>query len=256
MPCTTTKIIAHRGASYDAPENTLAAIGLAWAQNADGAECDIHVTADNEVVLLHDESLGRTGGINLTVPKSSLADIRAVDVGSWKGSAWRGEKVPLLGETLAAIPSGKKLVVEIKGGTKVIPPMIQAIEKAEASGTIKRGQLEFISFDENALRAAKTALPECKALYLSGDYKKRSLNALDELVAFCVQSGFDGLDLDRGWPIDSAFVQRVREAGLLLYVWTVNDPDRAKELARASVDAITTDRPALIRDALDHMART
>ncbi|EIP96702.1 glycerophosphoryl diester phosphodiesterase [Opitutaceae bacterium TAV1] len=249
-----TEIIAHRGASWDAPENTVAAIRLAWTQQADGAECDVYVTADDAVVLLHDPTLKRTGGVDINVSEAPLAIVREADVGALKGAAWRGEKVPLIGEVLALLPEGKKLVVEIKGGPGVIPALKREVGKALASGLVRPGQVEFISFSEQALRAAKAAMPECRALYLSGDYKERSAEALEELIAICREAGFDGLDLDRGWPVSLSFVQRVHNAGLLLYMWTVNDPAKARDLALAGVDAIATDRPALVRAGLEGKA--
>lgn len=245
------EIIAHRGASRDAPENTVAAIKLGWEQQADGAECDVHVTADDEVVLLHDPSLRRTGGMDVNVAEVDLATIRKVDAGAFKGEQWKGEKVPVISEVLKVLPAGKKLVVEIKGGPGVVPALKREIDKAVKAGVVKREQVEFICFDETVLRQAKTIMPECKALYLAGDYRERSPEALATLIGLCREAGFDGLDLDRGWPIGPAFVQRVHDAGLRLYVWTVNDPAKARDLAAAGVDAITTDRPGLIREALE-----
>src|SRR5271170_7325637 len=90
------QVIAHRGASYDAPENTLAAFRLAWQQGADGIEGDFYLTDDGEIVCLHDSDTGRTGDRKLSVGQSTLAQLRTVDVGVSKGEKFRGERIPTL----------------------------------------------------------------------------------------------------------------------------------------------------------------
>src|SRR5713226_5970042 len=97
-------IWGHRGASFDAPENTLAAFTLAQAQGADGVELDAQRCASGEVVVLHDESLGRTTGFAGLVTETPYATIRALDAGARKAERWRGERVPLLEEVLEAFP--------------------------------------------------------------------------------------------------------------------------------------------------------
>src|SRR5512140_687268 len=98
-------VLGHRGASADAPENTLAAFRLALAQGADGVELDVWRCASGEVVVVHDEDLRRVAGLPVRVPDAPLAELRAADVGAWKGEAFRGERVPLLEEVLAALPA-------------------------------------------------------------------------------------------------------------------------------------------------------
>src|SRR5512146_3337233 len=95
-------VLGHRGASAEAPENTLAAFRLAMAQGADGVELDVWRCATGEVVVIHDEETRRVAGVSLRVPDSPLAALRALDVGAWKGEAFRGERIPLLAEVLEA----------------------------------------------------------------------------------------------------------------------------------------------------------
>ncbi len=101
------QVIAHRGASYDAPENTLAAFRLAWQQGADGIEGDFWLTADGEIVCLHDGDTVRTGDRKLSVGQSTLEQLRTVDVGISKGEKFRGERIPTLAEVLAIVPAGQ-----------------------------------------------------------------------------------------------------------------------------------------------------
>ena len=109
-------LTAHRGASHNAPENTMAAFNLAWQENADGIEGDFYLTSDGQIVCIHDATTARTGDIDLTVATSTLAELKAVDVGSWKGSEWSGEQIPTLEEVLSCIPTGKYIQIEIKAG--------------------------------------------------------------------------------------------------------------------------------------------
>ncbi len=108
------KIIAHRGASFDAPENTLAAIRLAWQQQADAVEIDVHLSRDRHLVAIHDFNTRKTTGRNRPVARQTLAQLRTLDAGQWKHPRWRGEKIPTLEEVLATVPPGKRLFIEIK----------------------------------------------------------------------------------------------------------------------------------------------
>src|SRR5262245_24153707 len=98
------EIIAHRGASHDAPENTVASFQEAWRQKADSAELDIQLTKDGRIVVLHDSTTKRTTGTDLKVSEQTLAELRKLDAGSWKGEKFKGEKLPTLAEMLATAP--------------------------------------------------------------------------------------------------------------------------------------------------------
>src|SRR5687767_10257607 len=86
------QFIAHRGASHDAPENTLAAVRLAWAQHADAVEVDVHLTRDGRLAVIHDPDTQRTAGVARVVAQSTLAELQLLDVGRWKASRFAGEK--------------------------------------------------------------------------------------------------------------------------------------------------------------------
>src|ERR1700677_2285230 len=90
------EIIAHRGASYDVPENTLAAFNLAWKEEADAVELDIYLTKDGKIVAIHDETTKRTTGVALNVADSTLAELQQLDAGAWKNAVWKGEQIPSL----------------------------------------------------------------------------------------------------------------------------------------------------------------
>src|SRR4051794_20206839 len=102
------QIIAHRGASHDAPENTLAAVRLAWAQHADAVEIDVHLTRDGRLAVIHDPDTQRTAGIPQLVTETTLADLQRLDAGAWKGASFAGEKIPALEDVFALVPAGKR----------------------------------------------------------------------------------------------------------------------------------------------------
>src|SRR6266446_92874 len=101
------KIIAHRGASHDAPENTLAAVNLAWQQGADAVEIDVHLSSDGEIVVIHDDNTRKTAGLRKKVSAQTLAELKALDVGRWKHSKWAGESIATFAEVLENVPADK-----------------------------------------------------------------------------------------------------------------------------------------------------
>src|SRR5262245_15219893 len=150
------EIIAHRGASHDAPENTLAAIRLAWQQQADGSEFDIHLTRDGKIAVLHDKDTKRTAGVKLVAADTPLAELRALDVGAWKGPRFVGEKVPTLAEMLATVPAGKKVFVEVKCGPEIVPELDRVLKASR----LEPKQTPVISFNFGVVAAVKKARPD------------------------------------------------------------------------------------------------
>lgn len=239
-----TKIIAHRGASFDAPENTVAAARLAWEQGADLLELDIHLTCDKQIVAIHDATTRRTTAFKGIVEQMTLAELRQLDAGRFKHARYLGERIPTLEEMIAATPAGKGLVIEIKNGHDIIP-RLQAVLSASSKPL---AHFTIISFDADAVKTAKAALPECPALWIV-DYNPRQ-HQLSDLMQHCRENHFDGLDLHRRWPIDRIFVQQMKNHDLLLYTWTVDSPRTARRQAEAGVDGITTNRPGWLRQQL------
>src|ERR1044071_6211626 len=122
-------IIGHRGASYDAPENTIASNKLAFEQGADGVEGDYWICAGGHILDLHDKDTKRVAGKKLVVTSAPFKQLRALDIGSWKDSKWHAERMPTLDEILALIPSGKKVFLELKSGPELVGPMSKVIQK-------------------------------------------------------------------------------------------------------------------------------
>jgi len=243
------EIIAHRGASFDAPENTLASMKLGWEQGADGVELDLWLSKDGKLIVFHDKDTKRFEPTTRAITNITLAEARQLDVGSWKGEKFKGEPVPTLESILATIPKGKRVVLEIKDGPRIVPELTRVLK---ASGRADK-ELVFISFNYDSLAAAKKDWPQCDHYFLM-DYKKdaktQEFPELKPLIARAKAAGFDGLNLNFKWPITKEFVTEVKGAGLKLYVWTVNDAAVAQQLRDAGVDGITTDKPQWLREQL------
>lgn len=245
-------IIAHRGASSDAPENTLASFREAWNQKADGIELDIRLTKDGRIVVIHDESAKRTAGAELVVKDHPLDALRKLDAGVWKGDKWKNEPIPTLEEVWGVLPAGKMVYIEIKCGPEVLPELARVISKSGKGVE----QLRIIAFDFETLVKSRVLMPDLKTLWLVGGTKNKITGKtvypdLAEVSAKAAAAGMAGLDLNLGFPLDAAAVAAIKEKGLTVAVWTVNDPAAAKRFAAAGVDAINTDLPARIRGALN-----
>ena len=243
------EIVGHRGASHDAPENTLPAVKLGFEQGADAVEVDVFATADGRIVAIHDPHTKRVAGVKLDVAKSTLADLRKLDVGSWKGERWAGTVIPTLEEVLEAVPEGRRLMIEVKCRVSARPTLERAIE---ASG--KRERVALISFSYPLIAQAKRMMPDVPAYWVYGFSVRERARwgnpTMQGLIRKAEMAGLDGLDLDGQGPITKAFVDKLRAKGMELYVWTVNDPNRARELIAMGVKGITTDRPGYLRQQL------
>jgi glycerophosphoryl diester phosphodiesterase len=239
------EIIAHRGASHDAPENTVAAINLAWKQKADATEFDVYLSKDRKIVVIHDPDTKRTTGVPGRVADMTLDELRKLDAGKWKGDRFAGEKIPTLDEMLATIPAGKRVFIEIKCGPEIVPEL-QKVLKASKK---KADQTIIISFNADVIAAVKKVRPDLTAYWIVNlDGKKKGLDA-ESVIAKAKEIKSDGLDLSAK-RLDATYANKVKKAGLKLVVWTVNDLDVAKRMVEIGVDGITTDRPEWLRDEL------
>lgn len=244
------EIVAHRGASFDAPENTMAAFNLGWAQNADAVELDIMLSKDGKIIVIHDKDTKRLAGVDRPVVEQTLAELRSLDVGRWKDAKFIGEKPPLLSEVLATIPDGKRLFIEVKCGAEIVPELVREIKEAGK----KPEQTAVIGFSADAMAAVKKALPHLEVYWIVGikpDPKtdKKPLT-VDELIATAKRIKADGLDLSAHDTIDKRFGDKVTAAGLKLAVWTVDDPAVARAMQAAGVQSLTTNRPGWMREQL------
>lgn len=243
------EIIAHRGASHDAPENTLPAVELAWKQGADAVEVDVFLTRDGRVVAIHDKNTKRLAGVDKKVADQTYDELRRLDVGRWKDERFAGTRIPLLSEVLAAVPDGKRLVIEIKCGVEVLPELERVLS---ASG--KRDQTVFIAFGYGVIREAKRRMPDRPSYWLYGWSIRERLRfgnpSNNRLIALAKAAGLDGLDVDYKGPFGADFAEKLKAEGMELLTYTVNDPESARRLRDMGVAGVTTDRPGFLREQL------
>jgi len=233
--------VGHRGASYLAPENTMASIQLAWELGADAAECDVMLTRDNKVILFHDNSTKKLTGENHIIKETSWEELKELSVKNRETNLpkYKNEPIPLLKEVLEVIPSDRMLVIEIKTGPEILPYLQEVIEQHW-----KMGKISFIAFDFETIIATKKLYPDVPCYYLSmlkPDLKKH----FNDIV----ENKLDGVDLMHG-IIDRSMVAKCNEAGLAVWCWTVNDLEIARNMKELGVTAVTTDRPAWLKENL------
>lgn len=231
------KIIAHRGASYIAPENTVAASKLAWSLKADAVETDIYLTKDNKVICSHDGTTKRTTGQDLKISETPYSVLADLDAGSWKSAEYKGEKLPLLEDLIRVMPKGKELVVEIKCGPEVLPFLKKIIDKYK-----KNRSFTFIAFDLKTITETKKTFPPNPCYWLCSNKELLAQN-----FGAIAPANLEGLSLS--WNIIDADVMKKAESmNLEVYTWTVDNPDEAKRLVSLGVKGITTNRPGWLEE--------
>ncbi len=244
-------IVAHRGASHDAPENTLSAFRLAWEQGADAIEGDFFLTKDGEIACIHDAKTKRTSGVEMDVSETTLEELQKLDVGSWKDAKFKGERITTLSEVLFNVPDGKKIYIEIKCGPEIVPPLLPVLQQ---SG-LKPEQTIVISFNDKVIAETRRLIPDIQAYWLAGFRENKETKvwepSVDNLFARLKATGGQGLDVQGNRMfVNEGFVKRLRDEKYGFHVWTINEPADAQYFQGLGVDSITTDRPAFLREAL------
>jgi glycerophosphoryl diester phosphodiesterase len=237
VPIPATEIIGHRGASYDAPENTVASANLAWQNGADAVECDIYLSKDNRIIISHDGNTGRTTGKKYEIKETVSDTLRKLDAGWFKDSRYKGEKIPFLEEIIKTVPSGKELVVEVKCGSEVLDELKQTV-----SDYPKDRKLVFIGFDFQTISDTKKAFPSYPCYWLCSNPE-----LLQKNISLVKGANLNGISLSYN-IITDAVAKQAGDLGLELFSWTVDNPDEAKRLISLGVKGITTNRPGWMRE--------
>jgi glycerophosphoryl diester phosphodiesterase len=246
QPCAQPLIIAHRGSSAHAPENTLAAFQLAAEQGADAIELDVDLTRDGHAIIMHDATINRTTDGSGAINALTLDEIRRVDAGAWKGATFKGERVPLLAEVFATVGQRVLINVEVKSTSL----RSNGVEAKVAALVREHNLFERViisSFNPFALRRIKHVEPRlaCGLLYLP----------VPLIVAW--QAWFAPLipHLDARHPhhsqVDQSLVTKWHARGQRVNVWTVNDAVTLRAMVQAGVDGIIGDDPAFLRQLLN-----
>jgi glycerophosphoryl diester phosphodiesterase len=230
-------IVAHRGASRYAPENTLAAFRLALDQGVRAVECDVRLTKDDHLVVIHDATVDRTTDGSGLVSALSLDTVRGMDAGRWFGAEFAGERVPLLEEVLRLVRGRALIQVEIKND-----PIPCAGIEARVVGALVGCGIEddalVISFDHQSVRAVRGLRPDITTGIL---YAAR----LVDPVAAAHGAGATALCLDWAY-LDRELVAQARGARLGVCVWTVDHEAAFRRCQELGVDAVASNDPPLL----------
>jgi len=234
-------IIAHRGASGSAPENTLAAIKLAMEIGVDMIEIDVHQSKDEHIVVFHDEFLDRITGVEGRVIEYILEELQALDAGSSFDEKFAGEKIPTLDEVLQLVDGKTKLLIEIKVGRFGYP-----------------------GIEENLLQSIKNHRAEKWCIIQSFDVdcleKIRHLNKKIQIqhLIFAKPSRFESIikfgkvkGINLGFRITTRrLIDEIHGDGKTVYIWTVNDEKKMKKLMEYGVDGIITNYPEMLKKVI------
>jgi glycerophosphoryl diester phosphodiesterase len=240
-----TLVFGHRGASAYAPMNTLPAFELAVEQGAAGIELDVHRSQDGYPVIVHDFTVDSTTDGSGQVTSMTLAQLKELDAGSWFGEQFRGVRIPTLDEVFEAV--GQKLYIHVE--IKSVSEHTDGVEQVVADTIDRHGLRERVivsSFNPLALKRFRDILPDVAIGFLySADVPVDTRLMMQQL----------DLPHEARHPheelIDVRYMAWAREQGYWVNTWTVNDPQRAVQLANLGVDGIITDKPDVILQALD-----
>jgi glycerophosphoryl diester phosphodiesterase len=231
-------IFAHRGDCAHAPENTMSAFKMALEKGAPAIEFDVKLSADEQVIILHDPTLDRTTNGHGKIGSFSLAELQKLDAGTWFSEQFRSERLPTLEELFATL--GKRIFMNVEltnyatPGDDLVPRVVELVKKFGLQESVM-----FSSFFPNNLLTAARLLPEvpCGLLAWTGfigwpartfGYRRKEYKAFHPFTK----------------DVNLGLVTRVHAAGKRVHVWTVNEVDEIKRLVGLGVDGIFTDDPA------------
>jgi len=229
-------VAGHRGDRAHAPENTMPALERALASGLDFVETDVQLTADGVPVLMHDETVDRTTDGTGAVAELSLAEIRALDAGSWYDTEFAGTRVPTFDEFVAAFAgSRKKAIIELKGywtpdgiGTLLDTIYLRGVQS----------RIVFASFDLTTVAHLADAAPDIPRAILKRDLPRDPVGLADYYGAIAIITTPASLEADPD------AVERMHAAGLGVLVYTLNSEKRWSDALAFGVDGIITDKPS------------
>lgn len=256
MPVHTRFNVAHRGASYLAPENTLPAYLQAIADGADGAECDVYESVDGIIFLAHDDTPHRTlGGGKEKIWNLTYEEIRGRDAGAWKGKQFKGTRAPTLKEYLHVLKGTNcHPVIEIKR---------EGFEQKVVDAIYDTGMLDVttvIAFSPNVVQRIRQIEPKLSVAFLYSENMtgKNATWEADRLFKLltkrCRELDTNILDLKHE-ILSLKLTEKLRDAGIHVWCWTVDNPKRMNTLLDWGVESITTNHPDVLSEVLKKRER-
>lgn len=237
--------IAHRGASGHAPQNTLAAFLLAAEMAADGIELDVHLSKDGEAVVIHDDTVDATTDGHGRVSAMTLKELQTLDAGGWFGERYAGERIPTLQQVFDAVAHRLLVNVEIKveSGYHPFEQEAEVVRLVEDNGLLERVIVS--SFSPSSLRRVHKLNPHIALGLLYSKPEPAMLPRLLKWVGVPYDALHPGLEM-----VDARYVERARNDGKRVNVWTVNDAAEMRRMRDLGVDGVITNYPDVLRDVL------
>jgi glycerophosphoryl diester phosphodiesterase len=253
-------VIAHRGASEDAPEHTLAAYRMAIEAGADALECDVRLTADGHLVCVHDRRVNRTSNGRGAVSRLELADLTALDFGSWKQEGPDEDPYESPDQEVSdrtSVLTLERLLQLVAEAPRPVGLMIETKHPSRWAGQVEARLLQLLerykdvvpsvrvmSFSARSLQRVRAAAPHIPTVYLMQLLLPRHR---DGRLPPGVGIAGPSLRLLRAHP---GYVDRAHRQGSEVYAWTVNEPADVEQCVRLGVDAVITNRPRAVLDQL------
>ena len=247
-------IVAHRGASYAAPENTMPAFRLAIAEKAEAIEADFQLTSDNKIVCIHNNSTAKMVPHEkpLSIKDSTLEELKRLDFGIAFDEKYKGTRIPTLAEILAILPENMKFILEIKDEREEIINLIK--DELDTYG-IEQDRVVFVSFFPGIIISLKKMLPEIKRFWNYGWYLDKKTEKLsneeDEIIDFARRIGAAGIDINRSNWVGRSFAQKAKEAKLGLSVYTVDTLTDAVKYISLGFDMLISNRPVQLKREIE-----
>ena len=230
-------VIAHRGASSKAPENTIAAYNLAWKLDSDAIEIDVRKTKDAFFVCSHDNNLNRTSSNQKSISSMLLSELTEVDIGSWKSKKYKNERMPLLSKVLSTVPEGKKVFIEIKDTLEEIDKLMSIVKKSK----LKIKDCHFLSYIPANIKEIKKDFPKFKAtLNTIPAFYNYEIEKIKKLID---STNSDGISLHIDSIESIKLVKKLKKEENFVLAWTVNDSRFMRKLTKWQADGIITDYP-------------
>ncbi|MBE9403306.1 glycerophosphodiester phosphodiesterase [Brachybacterium sp. Marseille-Q2903] len=228
-------VVGHRGAAHLAPENTLSSFRRALADGADLLECDVHLSSDGQVIVMHDETIDRTANEDSPLRTGAIADLTGEQLGRVR--LQHDEHVPTLAQLLDLTTVPLFIEVKVPEAARAVGELLAELEEGspQAASTV-------ISFHAEALAEIRRTSPETTVSYLVKAVDEQALSTAEELGAAAIGPAIDGLSL--------AAARAAREAGLAVHPWTVNTEEQLAVALACEVDSITTDDPGWVKERL------
>ncbi len=229
-------IVAHRGASTEAPENTLPAYIKAWEQGVDAIELDVRETKDKRLICIHDDNLARVSESEYTVSQENFNNLKAVDVGSLRSKKFKNTHIPLLKEVFDHKPERSKIFIEIKPSKINFNELDELIE----SNVISKLNAHFLGFYPNIVKSLieRFDIPVTLNIipaFFDYDYKKISA-LLKKSNSFGISQRIDSKK-------SMNLIKKFKDEGKYCIAWTINNKKYMRDLIDLGADAIITDNP-------------